>query len=365
MASIRQNPNGTFTATVYVGRDANGKMLRKYITMDNKTELKKAARKLEVEVESHDLNHLALMKMSDYMDTWLNINKPLLANTTVKGYKMYIEHHFKPALGKLKVNQITDMHIKQYITDKISTLSTTTVRKHFFTLSKILGDALKGKNPCIGIKPPKNSDYKPKVPTEEEFKLIYNTFRAISLEDEIIILLAGWCGLRRGEIFALKIDDINEDNGTIRIDEAVALEEDGYQFDFKSPKSSNGIRTIVAPDYLMELLKAQAKLIKKTDDEVVELEKQKNTNVPLFKQNPHSFTKKYAKMIKDKDLSLPKVRFHDLRHYHASLLYKNKVPDLYAAERLGHDIWVLKKIYQHLGLEEKKEIDQQVKNIFK
>jgi hypothetical protein len=47
------------------------------------------------------------------------------------------------------------------------------------------------------------------------------------------------------------------------------------------------------------------------------------------------------------------------------LLYKINVPDLYAAERLGHDIWVLKKIYQHLGLEDKKEIDQQVKDIFK
>ncbi|MCX7905067.1 MAG: hypothetical protein N2486_11235, partial [Caloramator sp.] len=79
-------------------------------------------------------------------------------------------------------------------------------------------------------------------------------------------------------------------------------------------------------------------------------------DTPLFKQNPHSFTKKYAKIINNKNYNLPKVRFHDLRHYHASLLYKNNVPDLYAAERLGHDIWVLKKIYQHLGLEEKKEI---------
>ena len=82
-----------------------------------------------------------------------------------------------------------------------------------------------------------------------------------------------------------------------------------------------------------------------------------------LQQNPHSFTKKYFKILAQR--KLPKIRFHDLRHYHASLLYKNNVPDQYAAERLGHDIWVLKKIYQHLGLEENKELDQKVKDIFK
>lgn len=368
MASIKKNPNGTYSATVYVGRDANGKMLRKYITRDSHKECKDAARELEQEIVNKSLNNLSMMKTTDYMDKWLEINKPLLSPTTVKGYKMYIEHHFKPAFGNMKVNQVTDMHIKQYIADKISTLSPTTVRKHFFTLSKIFYDALKVKSPCIGIKPPKNSEYKATIPTEEEFKQIYNVFKAISLEDEIIILLAGWCGLRRGEIFALKLNDIDEKKGTIRIDEAMALEEEGYKFDLKLPKSANGIRTIVVPDYLMELLKVQKKVIKKPEEDVIDLDKQKDENILLFKQNPHSFTKKYAKIVKETKLpdnnKLPQVRFHDLRHYHASLLYKNNVPDLYAAERLGHDIWVLKKIYQHLGLKEKKEIDEKVKNIF-
>lgn len=357
MGSIKKNSNGTYSGTVYVGRDSNGKMLRKYVTRDSLKECKNAVRELEEEVASKSLNNISMMKVSDYMDKWLEINKPLLSSTTVKGYKMYIEHHFKPSFGKMKVNQVTDIHIKEYMANKLSTLSSTTVRKHYFTLSKIFYDALKIKSPCIDIKPPKNAEFKPSIPTEDEFKLIYNAFKEISVEDEAIILLAGWCGLRRGEIFALKWDDINEKEGTIRVDEAVALEEDGYQFDFKQPKSHNGIRDIAAPDYLMELLKTiKAHKPKNKKDEV-------DIQHEIFTQNPHSFTKKYTRILKQNNL--PKVRFHDLRHYHASLLYKNNVPDLYAAERLGHDIWVLKKIYQHLGLEDKKEIDQQVKDIFK
>lgn len=244
---------------------------------------------------------------------------------------------------------------------KLKTLSSTTVRKHFFTLSRIFKDALKGKSPCIGIKAPENSDFKPTIPTEAEFNSIWAVFKGISLEDEVIILLAGWCGLRRGEIFALHWDDINEEEGTLRIDEAVALEEDGYGFELKDPKSHNGIREIAVPDYLMDLLKTLKQEVptKRKSKEKIDI------SPLIIKQNPHSFTKKYAKIINKKELNLPKVRFHDLRHYHASLLYKNKVPDQYAAERLGHDIWVLKRIYQHLGLEEHKELDKKIKDIFK
>lgn len=367
MASIRKNKNGTYSATVYIGRDTNGKMIRKYVTRNGLKACKDAVRELEEQIASKSLNNLSVMKMSDYMDKWFDINKATLAPTTRKSYKMYIDHHFKPYFGKTKVNQITDMHIKEYISTKLTKdkLSSTTVRKHFFTLSKMLRDALKSKSPCINIKAPSNASFTPIIATEKQFNQILNAFKEISKEDEAIILLAGWCGLRRGEIFALKWDDLNEEESMIRIDEAVALEENGYKFETKDPKSHNGIRNIIVPEYLLELLKS----IKEEKAKIITYKSNKNDKKKIniqpeiFTQNPHSFTKKYFRILNEKNL--PKIRFHDLRHYHASLLYKNKVPDLYAAERLGHDIWVLKKIYQHLGLEERKEIDNKVKNIFK
>jgi integrase len=355
MASIKKNKNGTYSATVYVGRDANEKMIRKFVTRDGLKECKAAVRELEQEIEDNDISNVANMKMSAYMDKWIELNKSNLASTTIKCYNTYINTHFKPYFGHMKVDKITDMQIKQYITDKSKDLSSCTVRKHYFTLSKMMYDALRSKSPCIDIKAPKNSEYKPVVPNEKEFKLIWDTFKEMSLEDELIILLAGWCGLRRGEIFALKQDDIDQEAGTIRVDEAVALNEDNYKFDFKAPKSENGIRTIAAPDYLMKLI--ETVLINRTKDT-------KTINPSLTTYNPHSFTKKYFKIINAEGSNLPKTRFHDLRHYHATLLYKNNVPDHYAAERLGHDIMVLKKIYQHLGIEVKKEYDDKIRSIF-
>jgi hypothetical protein len=53
------------------------------------------------------------------------------------------------------------------------------------------------------------------------------------------------------------------------------------------------------------------------------------------------------------------------RHYHATVLYEESIPDLYAAERLGHDVMVLKRIYQRLQLKKKTSLDEKVKEIFK
>lgn len=115
--------------------------------------------------------------------------------------------------------------VRQYISKKLkSGLSPNTVRKHFFVLNKMLQEALKNKNPCRDIKPPKKEEYKPYVLSEHEFDLFHNAFRGTI--DELPILLAAWCGMRLGEIFALRWDDINGD--TITVDEAKSISEDGY-----------------------------------------------------------------------------------------------------------------------------------------
>ncbi len=350
MASIRKNKNGTYTATIYLGRDDAGKMIRKYITRDGHKECKVAAREAEEDYTNRGLTNVDSMKVSKYMDMWLEINKPELASTTIKSYRMYIEYHFKPAFGNIKVSQVTDLIIRKYISEKLATLSPTTVRKHYFTLQKMYRDALKHKSPFVGLKPPKCGQYMPTVPTEEQFGQIHGIFTAVGIEEEVVVLLAGWCGMRRGEIFALKWDDIDDPNGYIRIDEAMALKEDDYGFEIKAPKSDKGVRVVAAPDELIRQLSELKRSRKSLQHEI-------------FTITPDSFSSKYSKIMKKNNMQ--GIRFHDLRHYHASILYKNNVPDLYAAERLGHDIWVLKKIYQHLGLEDKKTIDAQVKNLFK
>ena len=359
MASIRKNKSGTYTATVYVGRDENGKQLREYVTRPTWHECKAAARELEAEVEARSLTNLAGYRVSDYMDKWLEANRGMMAPSTYQTYRIYVNKHFRPFFKRLRVRDITDMHIKQYISDKLESHSSITVRKHFFTLSKMFRDALKHKSPCIGIKAPPTGSYKPRVPTEKEFDMIHEVFKGVGPEAEIIVLLAGWCGLRRGEIFGLKWDDVDWTEEKIRVDEAMAVQEESSVFALKDPKSPNSIRKVPAPDYLLDRLREMQRQRLKNVEELKGGEVQ---SLHIITLNIYTFSSLYRETIRA--AGLPRIRLHDLRHYHASLLYKHNVPDHYAAEQLGHDIWVLKKIYQHLGLKEKKELDSKVKSIF-
>lgn len=346
MASIKKLDNSRFQATVFVGRDANGKQMKKKKTFDSEKEAKAFARELEQDIEDRRYINVGNVRMKAWMGKWLKLNKSRLSPSTYVSYKIYVDVHFAPEFGSLKLDQINEMHIKQYMSDKLETLSPTTVRKHMLILRRILYDALKYKSPFQDIEIPKNEEHKPHVLTDDEFLVIHEAVKGT--RDELMILLAAWCGLRRGEIFALKWNDIDWDDKTIRIDESRTITTDGY-ID-KKPKSKNGLRTIAVPEYLMSLLDKHRK-------------SQKEIKGRLFTLRPDNYSSYFAEMIKKK--GLPQIRFHDLRHYHASWMYKHDIPDHYAAQRLGHDILVLKGVYQHLDLNIKDKIDNIIRANFK
>jgi integrase len=342
MANIRKRPNGTYQATIYLGRDSNGKQLFEYITKDTYKECKMAASERELEIAEGKSATIANVRFSTWAEEWLTLNKKRLSPSTVALYKTYISAHYIPYFGNVKVGKITEILVRRFINEKLETLKSGTVRKLFFVLSKILQDALKDKNPCKYIKSPPKDDFTPYVLSDKEFDQIHSAFKGT--EYEPIILLAGLCGLRRGEIFALKWDDIDWDNHIIRVDENRCINEAGDFVD-KPPKSKNGLREVAVTEYIIKLL------------EKIRSE-QKEIRTYIFPGRPDNFSSRWAELRANN--KLPPIRFHDLRHYHASWLYAQNIPDQYAAERLGHDVQVLKTIYQHLHLEKRKKLDNKI-----
>jgi len=362
MASIkkRKNKNGkvTWHATIYAGRDANGKMIRRYVTRDTEKECKKAAREIEQELEENTYSNLGKYRFNAWLEKWLELNKARLSPSTYALYRTYEKNHFKPFFGKFKLNQITELHVKEFMNLKLETLSQSSVRRIMSCLKKVLEDALKQKSPAKDIKLPSEEKYTPTLLTDKQFQTIHNKVKGT--RDEPIILLAAWCGLRRGEIFALKWNDIDWDKGIIRVDESYCLTDNGVYMD-KRPKSENGIREVVVPEYLLNLLDG----LRKEEIGIVTDEKKKekeNQEHRIFNMRPDSYSSYFAEFIRENNL--PKIRFHDLRHYHASWLYAQGIPDHYAAQRLGHDIQILKSIYQHLGLDKKVEIDENIRKLY-
>lgn len=340
MASIRKK-NGRWEATISAGRDQNGKQIRKYVTADTRKECSDKAREIEQDIADGRFINIKNIRFTKWMDQWLELNKGRLSPSTFLTYKKYyVEIHFKPYFKNLKLSQVNEIILKNYISEKLQTLSSTTVRKHFLVLRKMLGDVLKHKNPAQYIEVPKVKKYVPHVVTENEFAEILNSSKGTHYE--IVIYLAAWCGLRRGEICALKWDDIDFTNGTIRIDETLVKSESGYIF--KPPKSDNGYRTIQAPNTLMNAL--------------LEYRKNNMDSTRIINLSPDTISH-YMSDLRKK-LGIDKVRFHDNRHYHSNWLYEHGIPDHHAAQRMGHDINTLKRIYQHLDLDKHKEIDKNI-----
>lgn len=359
MASFKKRANGTWQATIYVGRDANGKQLFKYVTRDGKKECKAVAREIEQELEEGRFVHVENIRVAAWVEKWMDTKT--LSPSTRATYKSYIKNHYTPYFGNLKLKQLNEIHIKKFMVQKGKEVSQASVRRMTSVLKSAMGDAMKQKSPARDIKLPKEEKYTPTVPNDAEMEQIHNAVRGT--RDEPIVLLAAWCGLRRGEIFALRWNDIDWNKGTVRVDEARSITENNVYVD-KRPKSENGLREVVADGYLLNLLDAMRKpkkpkkKQKKDQEQIVELGSDKQ----IFTLRPDSYSSYWAKFVRLK--KLPDIRFHDLRHYHASWLYKRGIPDQYAAKRLGHDINILKGIYQHLGLDTEQEIDNNIRHMF-
>lgn len=354
MASFkkRKRKDGKYVwqATIYTGRDANGKQLFEYVTRDGEKECKKEARRIEQELDEGTFLHVGNIRVSAWVEKWLELNKNRLSPSTFALYRTYQKNHFTPFFERFKLSQLNEIHIKQFMNEKQKTLTQASVRRIMSTLKRILEDALKHKSPARDIKLPQEEKYVPRVPTDKEMGQIHDAIRGT--RDEPIVLISAWCGLRRGEIFALKWDDLNWDTGMLRVDESYCLTEDHAYVD-KRPKSENGLREVVVPEYLLNLL---------DNLRISQGKKSKSINRRIFSMRPDSYSSYWAEFVREK--GLPQIRFHDLRHYHASWLYARGVPDQYAAKRLGHDIKILKGIYQHLGLDRQVEIDDKVRNLF-
>jgi len=342
MASITKMENGSFKATISLGYDGNGKRIRRTLYASSEKECKNKAREIEQEHEDGLYIDVKKMRFSKWADDWIELKENRISPSTLQSYNIYINKHFKPYFGALKISQINELMIKRYIAEKLKTLSSTTVRKHIYILSAILEDILKHKNPCKYIEIPAVAHYEYHIVTDAEYKVIREFFRGKAYEP--IILLGALCGMRRGEIFALKWNDINEEAQTLRIDQSMCISDKDKGYIEKGTKSENGFRTVAAPAEIFNLLERKRK-------------QQKVIKERIFPSRPDSFSSWFAECMTELNL---KIRFHDLRHYHTTWLYKNGIPDLFAAERLGDDLQTIKRIYQHIGNDTAKKLNDEI-----
>lgn len=315
------------------------------------SEAKKALREKLVEIDSGKYIEDKKTLLADYLKEWLESYKVNVAPSTYKRYKELLATVIK-YIGKNELLKLTPLNIQTFYSKLISegNLSNATIVKIHRTLSLALKQAVGwnmiNNNPCANIKPPRIIKKEMNVWTEEQLKKFLYESRNERLY--LHIALAAGTGMRLGEICALKWDCVDLKKGEIIIKRSIRRI--GKELIVKEPKTKSSIRKIAIANDLKDILvfhqKKQEKLIK-------ENEKYKDRNYVLAWEDdgrpydPDYVTKNYHYLLANYDV--PMIRFHDLRHTHATILLLHDVPAKVVSERLGHSsIGITLDTYSHV-----------------
>jgi len=162
------------------------------------------------------------------------------------------------------------------------------------------------------------------------------------------VLLALATGMRRGEILALRWKNVDLERGTVRVVES--LEQTKLGIRFKAPKNDRH-RAIALPAYAVEKLR---RLKRQQAEELLALGIRQSGETLVCARadgGPHqplSLTYEFARFM-GRLKELPRVRFHDLRHSHATQLLADGVHPKIASERLGHaSVGITLDLYSHV-----------------
>lgn len=231
------------------------------------------------------------------------------------------------------------MHIQKFYSNKINEgLSAEYVRYMHSILRSSLNQAVKWKmissNPASLADPPKLTHKEKGTWTIQEA----NQFLSHTFQDDLLhvaYLLAIYTGMRQGEILGLRWKDCDLEKGQISICQTLSRTSKGLVF--QEPKTKSSRRVIAITDEIVSALKKHKARQNRNKLLLGEAYEDHNLVVCTSKGTPiipSNFRRHFIRMIKES--GVPKIRFHDMRHTHATIMLQLGEHPKVVSERLGH-----------------------------
>lgn len=361
---IRQRSPGSFELRYSIGTDpATGK--RKMATATVRGSRKDAEKELRRLLRSLDIgDHVDPNRVTvrEWLATWLDAVRAEVAPKTHERYGEIVSNFLVPALGNLQLAKLAPVHIQEAYNalavggrrdGKEGGLSPRTRRHIHRILSAALGRAVEqqllARNPADAFRKrlPKVERREMATLTAEQSQQLLAAIGHTRVYWPVLIALA--TGMRRGEILALRWRNIDLDRGNVRVVES--LEQTKVGLRAKAPKSEKA-RAITLPVFAIDDLR---RLKRQQAEELLALGVRQVGDTLLCARadgepmQPRSLTHEFTRLVaRVKDI--PRVRFHDLRHSHATQLLLAGVHPKVAQERLGHStISVTLDLYSHVS----------------
>jgi integrase len=275
------------------------------------------------------------MTVGKAIENYIDARSAVLSPATVRVYKQTRKCYLK-MIEDIKLKNFTSEDAQRQINQIAKKSSPKTVRNVY----ALLTSTLKVYHPALALRVnlPKRIRTEIAIPEKDIVQKLLSAAQGTELENAI--LLAACYGMRRGEICALLYSDINQAKQEIHITKSLA-KNDQNEWVEKAPKSYAGTRAFGVSENLIQRL-----IRNKHDPQRV---------CPL---HPDMLTRRFMRLCAANGVY---CRFHDLRHYNASLMLALSVPDKYAMERLGQATpGMIKAVYQHIMSDKREEVNKTV-----
>lgn len=331
----------SWAVVIFLGRHENGKRRYKWYTHVTRREAEAHLTQLLTQVQAGGGVPPTRLRVGEYLAQWIkDYAAGSVAPTTLASYSMIIRRHLTPALGHIPLARLTVQEIQGYLSHKLSEgLSSTTLLHHHRLLREALKHAVRWglliRNPAEWADPPRARRTEMHVWDEEQVRLFLAEARRSSACYPLY-LAAVLTGMRQGELLGLRWLDVNFALETATVQQT--LYRLGGQQLWRHPKTATSRRTIALPPGLLaELRRIQTaqiefKRLLGAQYEVHDLVFCQPNGKPL---HAHNITQRDFRRIIER-AGLPRIRFHDLRHCHATHLLRTGTNPKVVSERLGH-----------------------------
>lgn len=376
--NYNKNGNEYYRVTATIGRDANGKLIRKEFYGKSKKEAEdKRGEYLNGIKNGLNIDYTNI-SLGELMHLWLfeiiRISSKIKPSTFQRYEGIYRNYILNSEIYGMKLCDLKAIQIQRYYNKLYESGKSSSIIKNLNKLLKTflnyaVAEGYLLKNPCSNsnIVIPKDNEFKKNEDKIEVFSNEEINILKINLENhrlKALILLALGTGLREGELLGLKWSDIDFINKELKVERSIKqvsiINSDGsreYKTIIQTPKSKNSIRTVPIPSSLIPILKEQDLQQKYANNDFVFTTETGNLI------DARNLLRSYKRLLKN--AGIPYKKFHALRHTYATKLFEANVPLKTVQTLLGHsDISITANIYTHVMPKEKIEAAEKLNNLF-
>jgi len=351
----------TWTYVLYLGRDASGKKQQKWVG-GHRT--KRGAEDALVEALERMRTGMwvdpGVTTLGEFLADWLAAMETNVLDTTFRAYEQSMRNWVVPRLGSVRLAEVTPMHLRSLQTELLRDgrvdgkggLAPRSVASCRRVLSQALKDAVRWglliRNPMDAVDPPRVVDAEMVTWSDTQARAFLDAVAGDRLYAMWVLFLT--TGVRRGELAGLRWDDVELDRATMAIVRNRVSAGRGKAVSTHQPKTRRGRRNVALDVTSVDVLRSHR---------TAQLEEHLRLGpawvdsgyvfcgadgAPL---HPDTITATFQAIIRD--LDVPRIRLHDLRHTSATLALKAGIHPKVVSERLGHaTVSITLDLYSHV-----------------